>query len=187
MQVAMEEEAHRLRKSAAVAQAWDDWAVSQAMQGSTPPKRQRTVGTQVDVEMLGAGTRRDGPTGSGEVRDQAGDEQVEPAALYGQADREDGEGNAAVMAEGEGVEQSNAHAHATTDVEMTASAATHQPVGPNGSALGAEGNGPEQDQQQVLLHAEQLGCSTEEVSECSESRGGAAEVAATQYLPDTGL
>ena len=45
----------RLRRSAAMVQAWDDWAISAAMENGPSPKRSRTVGTQVNAEMIAAG------------------------------------------------------------------------------------------------------------------------------------
>ena len=42
----------RLQRSAAMAQAWDAWAVAQSMEQGSSPNRLRTVGTQVDEGML---------------------------------------------------------------------------------------------------------------------------------------
>ena len=45
-------EKNRMRRSARMAQNWDDWALTSAMEGGQSPKRQRTIGTQVDPTML---------------------------------------------------------------------------------------------------------------------------------------
>ena len=45
-------EKFRMKRSAAMALAWDDWAMQQSMNQPPSPKRQRTVGTQVDEEMI---------------------------------------------------------------------------------------------------------------------------------------
>ena len=50
--LAGEEEKNRMARSAAMAQQWDDWAVSNAMGQCHSPKRQRTVGTQVDDQAI---------------------------------------------------------------------------------------------------------------------------------------
>ena len=64
-----EVEKARLRKSAAVEQAWDDWAVQNSMEEGPSPKRHRTVRTQVDAEMLAEenvnGAANDGSWGPG--------------------------------------------------------------------------------------------------------------------------
>ena len=60
-QLAGEEEQKRLARSAAMAQQWDDWAVSQALVQCHSPKRQRTVGTQVnDRDIAEASARSQG-------------------------------------------------------------------------------------------------------------------------------
>ena len=63
--IAIEEEQFRMKKSAAIAQAWDDWAVSHAMDGRHSPKRQRTIGTQVNEEMIANGTQAVGGASCG--------------------------------------------------------------------------------------------------------------------------
>ena len=138
--------------------------------------------------MLEAGIGGGCPTSSTEGRGEGCDDRSErgdPPGQEGQADRE---GHAAVTGGGDGrtdplavsVEQ------LMTNAAMSMGAETHLPAGLDGCALGAEGNEPEPDQLQALLHSEQLeGCSNEGICECSGGGSEAAEVAATQYLPDT--
>ena len=54
MQMAAELERFRVKRSAALAQAWDDWAMTTSMGQPPSPKRQRTVATQVDEGMIRA-------------------------------------------------------------------------------------------------------------------------------------
>ena len=52
MALAFELEKIRLKRSAAMAQNWDDWALQSSMNQVQSPKRQRTIGTQVDAGMI---------------------------------------------------------------------------------------------------------------------------------------
>ena len=176
--LATDEEACRLRRAAAVAQTWEDWALRQAMEDPDSPKRRRTVGTQVNQTMLANDVGIAPPQASRDAAGQSG------------CDKGRANGEAAPSAAMGSMEDGKPEEKELNESDHAGPSWTGAPLGPGEHADGTncvevDGHGTAHALQQDLLPSE-AGCMHSNiVCPVSSTNDGGSGVAPTQYLEES--